>query len=148
MLAVDAGGSKGGPATEAAEPASQPAAASTGQPSTEAPPNQEVEYDAYEPLVMVQAAEKAMLRFDTFDAALDEFYSKVGSLPLLHPLAHAASAAAVVAAAASHPPAWMLCFAYQVKRYYLGNSNPELVLYCHAYSEVYCGGRSIQQRQA
>jgi hypothetical protein len=37
-------------------------------------------YDAYEPLVWAQAAAAQLLHFETFDAALDEFYSKVGGV--------------------------------------------------------------------
>lgn len=40
-------------------------------------PKQDVVYEAYDPLVMRQAAGAETLRFETFDAALDEFYSKV-----------------------------------------------------------------------
>lgn len=34
-------------------------------------------YDSYDPLVLQQAASQEMRRFESFDAALDEFYSKV-----------------------------------------------------------------------
>ena len=43
---------------------------------------EDVIYDSYDPLVLQQAAGQEMRRFESFDAALDEFYSKVRPLTL------------------------------------------------------------------
>ena len=78
VLTAAAGSSTKGTGMKAAEPANQRVVVSAGQAPEQASPKEDAEYDAYEPLVMAQAAGRAMLHYETFDAALDEFYSKVG----------------------------------------------------------------------
>ena len=75
----------------AAASGSTPASCGTGKDAATgaADSTGDVAYDSYDPLVLQQAASQEMRRFESFDAALDEFYSKVhptGLLPITYML--------------------------------------------------------------
>lgn len=68
----------------APSPAPDPSQPSGTDPSELAKKLEGVVYEDFDPLLLKQNEAAHRLEFDTYDAALDEFYAKVACLPLAH----------------------------------------------------------------